>query len=76
MRCAKEALFSPAVADPLRAALIRVLNVYSETMPPLHTAASRSSLLTTRSRFRIIFGHISAGSPFRRRMRSSVRRFL
>ena len=50
---------SPLSPIALRAALIRVLNVDSETMRPLHTAASKSSLLTTRSRFRIEYSRRS-----------------
>ena len=37
----------------LRAALIRVVSADSETLRPAQTEASRSSLLTTRSRFSI-----------------------
>ncbi len=35
----------------LRAALMRLVNVESDTIRPPHTEAMRSSLLTTRSRF-------------------------
>ena len=45
-RCA-----SPLSPIALRAALMRVASVESETMRPPQTEAMRSSLLTTRSRF-------------------------
>ena len=47
-RCA-----SPLSPMALRAALIRLVRVDSETIRPPHTASSRSSLVTTRSRLRI-----------------------
>jgi hypothetical protein len=57
--CAKEALFSAAVADRAACPLIRVLKVDSETIRPFHTAAGRSSLLTTRSRWPIEYSRRS-----------------
>jgi hypothetical protein len=50
---------SPLSPSALRAALIRVLKVESETVRPFHTAASRSSLLTMRSRLRIAYSRRS-----------------
>ena len=44
---------TPLSPTARRAALIRLVNVDSETIRPSQTAASRSSLLTTRSRFSI-----------------------
>jgi hypothetical protein len=44
---------SPLSEMACRAALMQVVNADSETMRPSHTEESRSSLLTTRSRFRI-----------------------
>jgi hypothetical protein len=54
-----------------------VLSVDSETMRPFHTAASRSSLLTTRSRLRIRYSRRSKTCSWREisvpRRRSSRR---
>jgi len=46
--------FCPSPVSPiaLRAALIRLARVESDTIRPAQTASMRSSLLTTRSRFR------------------------
>ena len=59
--------------------LIRVLKVDSETIRPFHTAASRSPLLTTRSRLRIAYSRRSntcgcraISAPARRSSRRAV----
>ena len=44
---------SPLSPTAFRAALMRLVKVDSETIRPSQTEAIRSSLLTTRSRFRI-----------------------
>ena len=44
--------YSPLSPIAFRAALMRLVSVESDTMRPPQTEAMRSSLLTTRSRFR------------------------
>ena len=73
-RCA-----SPLSPTALRAALIRLFKVDSETIRPPHSESSRSSLVTTRSRFRIrctnrskTCGSSAIASPFRRSSRRAT----
>ena len=51
--CADEPRVFAVVPSAVLAALMRFVSVSSDTIRPLQTAASRSSLLTTRSRWRI-----------------------
>src|SRR5215470_9982370 len=50
---------SPLSPTAWRTALIQLLRVDSETIRPLHTAAMRSSLVTTRSRLRMRYSRTS-----------------